>query len=99
MKHLIQRLMLFCIEYYRLYISPRHPGCCRYSPTCSAYAKEAILRFGPLRGGGLALWRILRCNPFSKGGYDPVSGAPFGQARTGSTRLIRLESEHTYHAK
>ena len=72
MKRLIQRLMLFCIEYYRLYISPRHPGCCRYSPTCSAYAKEAILRFGPLRGGGLALWRILRCNPFSKGGYDPV---------------------------
>ena len=72
MKHLIQRLMLFCIEYYRLYISPRHPGCCRYSPTCSAYAKEAILRFGPLRGGGLALWCILRCNPFSKGGYDPV---------------------------
>ena len=72
MKHLIQRLMLFCIEYYRLYISPRHPGCCRYSPTCSAYAKEAILRFGPLRGGGLALWRILRCNPCANGGYDPV---------------------------
>ena len=72
MKKLIQRLMLFCIDYYRLYISPRHPGCCRYSPTCSAYAKEAILRFGPLKGGGLALWRILRCNPFSRGGYDPV---------------------------
>lgn len=72
MKRFVQRLMLLCIDYYRLYISPRHPGCCRYSPTCSAYAKEAILRFGPLRGGGLALWRILRCNPFSKGGYDPV---------------------------
>ena len=72
MKTLLQRLMLLCIDYYRLYISPRHPGCCRYSPTCSAYAKEAILRFGPVRGGGLALWRILRCNPFSKGGYDPV---------------------------
>ncbi|MEA5059514.1 MAG: membrane protein insertion efficiency factor YidD [Clostridia bacterium] len=72
MKVLFQRLLLFCIEYYRLYISPRHPGCCRYSPTCSAYAKEAIERFGPFKGSGLALWRILRCNPFSKGGYDPV---------------------------
>lgn len=72
MRAFFQRLMLFCIDYYRLYISPRHPGCCRYSPTCSAYAKEAIERFGPFRGGGLALWRVLRCNPFSKGGYDPV---------------------------
>lgn len=72
MKSFFQRLMLWCIDFYRLYISPRHPGCCRYSPTCSAYAKEAIERFGPLKGGGLALWRILRCNPFSKGGYDPV---------------------------
>lgn len=72
MRTLFTRLMLWCIEYYRLYVSPRHPGCCRYSPTCSAYAKEAIERFGPLKGGGLALWRILRCNPFSKGGFDPV---------------------------
>lgn len=72
MKTLFQRLMLGCIDFYRLYISPRHPGCCRYSPTCSTYAKEAIERFGPIKGAGLALWRILRCNPFSKGGFDPV---------------------------
>ena len=75
MKKLIQRMMLWCIEYYRLYISPRHPGCCRYSPTCSEYAKEAIIRFGPFKGSALAIWRILRCNPFSRGGFDPVPTA------------------------
>ena len=72
MKAFLQRAMLFFIQYYRTYISPRHPGCCRYSPTCSVYAMQAITRFGPFKGGAMALWRILRCNPFSKGGYDPV---------------------------
>lgn len=47
-------------------------SCCKYFPTCSRYAVEAIERFGALKGTGLAVWRILRCNPFSKGGYDPV---------------------------
>ncbi len=78
MKNLIKRLMLLSIEFYRLYISPRHPGCCRYSPTCSAYAQEAVSRFGPLKGGALALWRILRCNPLSRGGFDPVPPLPKG---------------------
>lgn len=45
---------------------------CKYYPTCSQYGLEAIERFGALKGSGLALWRILRCNPFSSGGYDPV---------------------------
>lgn len=45
---------------------------CKYFPTCSQYAIEAIEKYGPLKGGRLAIWRILRCNPFSKGGYDPV---------------------------
>jgi putative membrane protein insertion efficiency factor len=69
---MIKKLFLKLIEFYQKVISPRHPPCCKYFPTCSAYAKEAIERFGALKGGLLAIWRILRCNPFSRGGYDPV---------------------------
>ena len=68
----MKRLLLTLIEGYQRWISPLHPSCCRYIPSCSAYAKQAISRFGALKGGLLALWRIMRCNPFSKGGYDPV---------------------------
>ena len=53
-------------------ISPLKKPCCKYYPTCSSYGLEAIERFGALKGGLLAVWRILRCNPFSRGGYDPV---------------------------
>ena len=72
MKERAKRLLLALIEGYQLYISGLHPGCCRYQPCCSLYAKQAITRFGAWRGFLLAFWRILRCNPFSKGGYDPV---------------------------
>jgi putative membrane protein insertion efficiency factor len=57
---------------YRWVISPVTGAQCRFTPTCSAYAMEAVERHGAWRGGGLALWRILRCNPWSHGGYDPV---------------------------
>lgn len=60
------------IRFYRRQISPSIPPCCRFTPTCSQYALQAIERYGALKGGGLALWRILRCNPFHPGGYDPV---------------------------
>lgn len=57
---------------YSKAISPALPRRCKYEPTCSAYAIEAVRRFGVLRGLVLAAWRVLRCNPFSDGGYDPV---------------------------
>ncbi|WP_369751926.1 membrane protein insertion efficiency factor YidD [Anaerovibrio sp. RM50] len=64
--------MLFTIEFYRSYISPLKPPSCRYVPTCSEYAMIAIEKYGPVKGGYLAVKRILRCHPFHKGGYDPV---------------------------
>ena len=68
----LKKLFIFLIRWYQLCLSPLHPGCCRYTPTCSSYALQAIERHGAIKGGLLACWRILRCNPFSKGGYDPV---------------------------
>ena len=68
----MKRLLIAAVRFYQRAISPKHPPSCRFVPTCSAYAVVAIDRFGALRGGALALWRILRCNPFCKGGYDPV---------------------------
>jgi putative membrane protein insertion efficiency factor len=58
---------------YRRVLSPALPRRCKYEPTCSAYAERAIREYGILRGLVLAVWRVLRCNPFSHGGYDPVS--------------------------
>lgn len=66
------RLLIRLIEFYRKNISPRKIPCCRFTPTCSAYAIEAIQKRGVIIGTALSIWRILRCNPFCKGGYDPV---------------------------
>jgi uncharacterized protein len=60
------------IQLYRRLLSPALPRRCKYAPTCSAYALEAIRSFGVLKGTVLAVWRLLRCNPFSHGGHDPV---------------------------
>ena len=60
------------VEVYRWLISPVLPQACRYEPTCSAYAGEAVRLHGPLRGLALATWRILRCHPWGDSGYDPV---------------------------
>jgi len=66
-------VVLAPLRAYRRFVSPALPRRCKYEPTCSLYAVQAIRRFGILRGLVLAGWRLLRCNPFSHGGYDPVS--------------------------
>jgi putative membrane protein insertion efficiency factor len=68
----VKRLLLAPIVAYQRWVSPALPRRCRYEPTCSAYAAESIRRFGVLHGSLLACWRLLRCNPFSHGGFDPV---------------------------
>lgn len=68
MKH----IMIALIKFYQRCISPVKPPCCRFTPTCSAYAIEAFTKRGFFVGLILTVWRLLRCNPFSKGGYDPV---------------------------
>jgi len=68
----MKKVILKMIFFYRKNISAMSPPKCKYYPTCSAYAAEAVERYGAFRGSCMAVWRILRCNPFSKGGYDPV---------------------------
>jgi putative membrane protein insertion efficiency factor len=69
----MKRIFLALIRFYQKHISPNTPPSCRFRPTCSAYALEAIEKYGALKGGYLALRRLLRCNPFYKGSfYDPV---------------------------
>ena len=68
----MKKILIAIIKFYRLYISPMKTTKCPYYPTCSMYALEAVEKYGALRGGLMAFWRILRCNPFMKGKYDPV---------------------------
>ena len=69
----MKQLLLSLIAFYQRYISPAFPGKCRFRPTCSAYAVEAIQKYGAIKGGWLALKRLCRCHPFYKGDpYDPV---------------------------
>lgn len=78
----MKKLLLVLIRFYKGAISPWLPRACRFTPTCSQYAAEAIERYGALRGGWMALKRILRCNPFCKGGYDPVPQLTTGLRRS-----------------
>lgn len=69
----MKKIFIGLIKFYRKYLSGlKTAGCCKYFPTCSQYGLEAIEKYGAFKGGLLTVWRILRCNPFSKGGYDPV---------------------------
>ena len=69
---LLRSLATLPLRFYRRFLSPLKPPMCRFSPTCSQYAIEAIEVHGLVRGVGLATWRILRCQPFARAGYDPV---------------------------
>ncbi len=68
----MKKVFLVLISIYQRFVSPLLPPTCRYTPTCSDYAKEAIERFGVFKGSWLATKRILRCHPLAKGGFDPV---------------------------
>ncbi len=68
----MKKILIFIINLYKKYISPIFPPSCRFHPTCSVYAIQAIDKYGVLKGSMKAIYRILRCNPFNKGGYDPV---------------------------
>jgi putative membrane protein insertion efficiency factor len=74
------------IRAYQRLISPALPRRCKYEPTCSAYALDAIRLYGPARGLVLAVWRLMRCNPFSHGGYDPAERQTLFVVRSGSGR-------------
>ncbi|HUX67746.1 MAG TPA: membrane protein insertion efficiency factor YidD [Terriglobales bacterium] len=76
LRTLPQRAALACLRAYRQWLSPWLPPACRFYPTCSGYALEAIERFGLLRGGWLAARRLGRCHPFHPGGFDPVPERP-----------------------
>ena len=89
MKH----IMIWLIRLYRKFISPIKPPCCRFTPTCSAYALEAFTKRGFFVGLILTVWRILRCNPFAKGGYDPVPEKGF-RTRT-DKRSTENQAERT----
>lgn len=69
---MVARVLLVAIGFYRRALSPLLPPACRYTPTCSAYAEEAVRRYGAARGGWLAARRLLRCHPWGGSGYDPV---------------------------
>ena len=79
----MKQVLLWLIRFYREAISPRTPAMCKYIPTCSQYGLEAIERFGALKGGLMTIWRILRCNPWSRGGYDPVPEKKEKKNKTG----------------
>lgn len=68
----MKKLLLAALRFYKSQISPALPPACRYSPTCSEYAMQAVERYGAVRGSLLAIRRVLSCNPFARGGYDPV---------------------------
>lgn len=69
---MIKKMLISLIKFYRKKISPMTAPKCKYIPTCSQYALEAIEKYGAIKGSLMAAWRLARCNPFSKGGFDPV---------------------------
>ena len=75
----MKKILIALIRFYKRYISPYKGTKCPYYPSCSDYAIEAVSRYGSFKGSFIAFWRILRCNPFSKGGIDPVNDMIFSR--------------------
>jgi len=96
---MIRAYLLLLLRGYKALISPMLPNACRFVPTCSEYASEAIEQFGVVRGLLKALWRLLRCHPFSAGGYDPVilpekpAGTPACVCESREVRQAKAEAE------
>jgi len=86
----MKKLATLCLRFYKGAISPHLPVACRFVPTCSEYAAEAVAKHGLLYGSALGLWRLLRCNPFARGGYDPVPGKTAARSRTGAQPEARI---------
>jgi hypothetical protein len=78
--------LIFLVRAYQVLLGRIFGGHCRYQPTCSAYAIDAIRNCGPIKGLRLSVWRVLRCHPFSKGGYDPAPEAPGSATSNAVTR-------------
>ena len=95
MKH----FMIWLVRLYQRFISPIKPPCCRFTPTCSAYAVEAYMKRGFFIGTILTVWRILRCNPFCKGGYDPVPEKGLRNPKNAGTRENEQDTENTKQEK
>ena len=72
MSKFLSSLLLFMIYLYQKFISPMMPASCRYTPTCSQYSKESIIKYGPLKGAYLAFKRVIKCHPWGGSGYDPI---------------------------
>ena len=91
--------MIGLVKLYRKFISPIKPPCCRFTPTCSAYALEAFEKRGFFVGLILTVWRILRCNPFCKGGYDPVPEKGFRNKKTEDTERCHAHDTEAIHTE
>lgn len=88
-------LMIGFIKAWRAVISPLYGNVCKYYPSCSAYGLKAVQTHGALKGGWLTIWRIMRCNPWSHGGYDPVPGTP--EADEWIKEQAEMEACHSAH--
>ena len=96
---MLREVFILPLRVYQKLVSPLLPASCKYHPSCSQYAIDAVRTFGPAKGIVLASWRLVRCNPFSHGGYDPVENQRlFRRQTTGRERGDGLMSDHTQAA-
>lgn len=85
----MKKIFIAVIKFYQRYLSPMKSTKCPYIPTCSQYGLEAVEKYGAVKGGIMASWRILRCNPFSRGGYDPVPD-PVSKGKGSHIKMRRM---------